>query len=167
MPGLSPAPNDHPEVTALNVDAHRAEWDAPLRCVRLLDDPALRRDHGLGVPRVAHLVVGGLDRADHLSTLFAPGHRQPLLLKLHPGVIVAVLVDRLLGLEHQHTELAPAHRRKCVPVQADVTAVGCGGRSDEGAAGVSLDARGVRVRQERSAGRTLVGRAGVDSLQIP
>ena len=51
--------------------------------VRLLDDATLRRDHGLGVPRVAHLVVGRLRRADHLVTLL---HGDPLRSEARPSL---------------------------------------------------------------------------------
>ena len=167
MPGLGPAAHDNPEVATLDVDAHRSEGDATLRCVLLLDDPALRRDHGLGVPSVTHLVIGRFRRADHLPTLLAPGHGQPLLFEDAPWLLVAVLVGRLLGLEHQHAQLAPAHRRERVPMQADVSGVRGRSRGDERAAGVGLQPCRVIVWEQRTTAGALVGRPDADLVQVP
>ncbi|OBQ42884.1 MAG: hypothetical protein AN484_15465 [Aphanizomenon flos-aquae WA102] len=167
MPGLGPAAHSYPEVATLDVDPHRAERDAPGHGVLLLDDAGLRGDRGLRVPRVGQLVVGGLGQRHHLAALFAPGYGQPLLFEDAPRFLVAVLVNGLLGLEHQHAELAPAHRRKAVPMQADVPGVGGDGCGHKRTAGVGLKTAGVRVGQMRATGRAFVGRADADLVQVP
>ena len=96
MPGLRPPADDHPEVAALNVDAHRAERDAPGRCALAVGDLGLRGDHGFRVPVVAHLVVGGLGHVGYLSALLGPCQGEPLLFPDPTSVFTAVDVELFL-----------------------------------------------------------------------
>ena len=129
----------------LAVHGEDAQWSHDVaRLEGRGDDLAACVHPGLVVPQFAFAIATARDLELVVFLVLAPGHREPLLVKLLQRADVAAAGNGF-GPEIQLRQRAPAHRAQAVPVEPDVFLGGARVLHDEAAGGVEFAPDAVAV----------------------